>query len=68
MQKEENVIQYFHEERPLTTTHFGDEIPEVEEVIAREMWDVVKQKMDDEALSFSYPTFLCSRLHRLTTY
>ena len=57
IQEEENVVQDLNDERPLTTAHFGDEIPEVEEMIAREMWDAIKQKMDDEALSYHTPPF-----------
>ena len=57
IQEEENVVQELNEEQPVTTADFGDEIPEVEEIIAREMWDAVKQKMDDEALSSHTPPF-----------
>ena len=37
IQEEENVAQDLNDEQPLTTVDFGDEIPEVEEMIAREM-------------------------------
>lgn len=42
--------------RPLTTTDFGDEIPEIEELLAREIWDAIREKAHDE--SSSCPTFL----------
>ena len=41
----------------MTTVDFGDEIPEVEEIIAREMWDAIKQKLHEEALSSQTPPF-----------
>lgn len=36
------ALDHAHIEKlPLTTINFGDEIPKLEETIAREMWDVV---------------------------
>ena len=57
IQEEENVVQEHNEEQQVTTADFGDEIPEVEEIIAREMWDAVKQKIHEEALSSQTPPF-----------
>ena len=57
IQEEENVVQEFNEEQRVTTVDSGDEIPEVEEIIAREMWDAVKQKIHEEALSSQTPPF-----------
>ena len=39
----------------MTTADFGDEIPKVEEILARKMWDAVKQKTNEEALSSQTP-------------
>ena len=41
-QQEEDTLDHEHNEKqPLTTVEFGDEIPEVEDLIAREMYDDV---------------------------
>ena len=48
-------VQDLNDEQALTTAHFGDEILEVEEMIAREMWDAVKQKMDPMKLCLLIP-------------
>ena len=44
------------EDEALTTTCFGDEILEVEELVAQEMWNAVEKKTD-EALSAGPPPF-----------
>ena len=52
-------VQFITNERrheSLTNTHFGDDIPKVEELMAQEMWDVVRQNVDD-TLSAGSPPF-----------
>ena len=39
--RKETLGNEHNEKQPLTTADFRDEILEVEELIAREMWDVV---------------------------
>ena len=42
--------------RPFTTADFGDEIPEVEEAMAREMWEAVQKHADEnDSLNRSPP-------------
>ena len=57
-QQEEETLDHEHNEKqPLNATDFGDEIPELEETMAKEMWDVVQQRIDEESPSLKSPPF-----------
>ena len=57
-QQEEKTLDHEHNEKqPLNATDFGDEIPELEETMAREMWDAVQQRIDEESPSLKSPPF-----------
>lgn len=63
-QEGETIDHAHNEKQPLPTmTSLADEILKLEETIAKEMWDVVQQRIDEESPSLKSPPFSICKLY-----
>lgn len=46
---EANFIESILSEIPITIANFGDEVLEIEELLAKKMWDAIREKVCDES-------------------
>lgn len=64
----QNIQKQSNKEVSLTTTPFGDEILKMGEIVAREIWDVVRNNADDALHMGSPPLSIDGFMGRKSSY